>query len=84
MKIGDKVKIKDVTLEEQGKFALKHGFRWMDGCAALTPAGAVGRKRVIDADGYGDGRPVCDYEWGWCIEKHDLPDFSDPATLGCL
>jgi hypothetical protein len=49
--------------------ACKH-WEWLPGMLAIMPASRTTTARVSDV--------------GWCSDESDLPDLSDPATLGCL
>ena len=68
----------DDVMRDLGRRAIAAGWRWMPGCADH-----LGR-RVVTRDRH-HGFP-----FAWDIDKPGLtvelglPDFSDPATLGCL
>lgn len=67
-------------LRDLGRRAVAcRGWRWMDG---MLDGNAYGERYIEDRDGFlirdSDG-------WGYRrLLDGSLPDFSDPATLGCL
>lgn len=84
-------------LMELGRRAVAcEGWRWMPGMLAAGPPGPRGGLKTARVEGVldgGDGPPRCVDFHGrrvpahyvcQCDEDQVVPDFRDPATLGCL
>lgn len=85
----------DDAMKDLGRRAIAAGWRWMPGCALVDDAkqGALGGDTVWRI---GCAQVPCDIEDGQIFNgryikgtRYDMaqlpiPDFSDPATLGCL